>query len=303
MPLPLLHRSSPSTTGCLLFAAGIFLFALNDALGKWLMGSYGPAELILVRTIGVGTVLVPLIWRLGGNFRIREQRSLHLLRVVCVAADSFAFYAATRWLSLADVMTFYMAGPLIVTVLAAFVLREEVSFYRWLAVIIGFVGVIVVLQPGSGVLSLPALIALGGAFMFALGVTSTRLLRRADWLPLVTYQFAFSGVVGAVTAPLSWVLPTPADTALMMLVGVVSMVCFVCLTRALLLAPASLLAPIQYTSIIWAILLGAIIWGDRPSPLMLVGNVIIIGSGLLVLLDERRSARVKPVGLRPANSP
>jgi S-adenosylmethionine uptake transporter len=212
-----------------------------------------------------------------------------------MALDTFCFYYATRTMPLADVMTFYMAAPLIITALSAPLLGESVALFRWLAVGGGFVGVLIALQPSAALLSSTSPVALIGAVMFALGQTVTRRLRGTHWLQLVVWQFAGAGLIGAATLPWVWIAPGSLDLALLFLLGIVAMGCFICLTRALAMAPASTLAPFQYSSMLWATILGWLIWRDAPTPPILLGNAIIIGGGLFVLYQERRPV-VAPAG-------
>jgi S-adenosylmethionine uptake transporter len=133
-------------------------------------------------------------------------------------------------------------------------------------------------------------LALFGAVMFALSQTITRELRGIHWAPLVLWQFVGSGLIGAATVPWAWTTPTAFDLGLMALVGAVSMLCFICIVRALSLTRAAVLAPLQYSAILWAALMGWLVWRDAPTAPIIVGNAIIIGSGLYV------AARGKMVG-------
>src|SRR5271169_5088269 len=174
MPIP---RSGTAGLGVVLYLAGIAMFAVNDALGKWLVADYGVGQLMLLRSIGAGFVLAPLIVSLRIKFIDPRRPGLQALRVLCAATDTFAFYYATRYMPLADVMTFYMATPLIVTALSAPLLGEKVERFRWIAVWIGFVGVLIALRPSPHMFSWAAPIALFGATTFALSRTITRELR------------------------------------------------------------------------------------------------------------------------------
>jgi len=287
MPIP---RSGTVGLGVVLYLAGVAMFALNDALGKWLVADYGVGQLMLMRSIGAGVVLAPMILSLRVKMIDRRQARLQVLRIVCAAADTFAFYYSTRYLPLADVMTFYMASPLITTALSAPILGEKVERFRWIAVLIGFVGVLIALRPSPQMFSWTAPIALFGATTFAVSQTITRELRGIHWLPLVSWQFVGNGLIGAATVPWIWTTPSLFDLGLMFLVGVVAMICFICMVRALALARAAVLAPLQYSAILWAAILGWLIWRDAPSLPIIVGNAIIIGSGLYV------AARGKMVG-------
>src|ERR1700727_674616 len=230
MPIP---RSRNAGLGVVLFIARIALFAVNDALGKWLVGVYGVGKWRLLRTIGAGAVLAPLVLSLRVKLIDPRRPGLQVLRVLCAAADTFAFYYATRYMPLADVMTFYMATPLIVTALSAPLLGEKVERFRWIAVLIGFAGVLIALRTSPHMFSHAAPIALFGATTFALSQTLTRELRGIHSMPLVLWQFVGTGLVGAATIPWAWTTPGLFDLGLMFLVGVVAMVCIICVVRAL----------------------------------------------------------------------
>ena len=283
-------RSGTAGLGIVLYLAGVGLFALNDALGKWLVADYSVGQLMLLRSIGAGVVLAPMILSLRVKVIDTRRPWLQGLRVLCAAADTFAFYYATRSMPLADVMTFYMATPLITTALSALLLGEKVERFRWIAVLIGFVGVLIALRPSPHMFSWGAPVALFGATTFALSQTLTRELRGIHWLPLVFWQFVGGGLIGAATVPFAWTTPGLFDLGLMFLVGVVAMACFICIVRALALAPASVLAPLQYSAILWAAIMGWLVWRDAPTLPIIVGNAVIIGSGLYV------AARGKMVG-------
>ncbi len=283
-------RSETASLGVVLYLTGVALFAINDALGKWLVKDYGVGQLMMLRSIGAAAVLAPVVLSLRIKLIDPRHGWLQLLRIVLAAADTFAFYYATRYMPLADVMTFYMATPLIVTALSAPLLGEKVERFRWIAVLIGFVGVLIALRPSPQMFSWIAPLALLGATTFALNQTITRELRGVHWLPLVFWQFVGSGLIGAATVPIVWTTPSTFDLGLMFLVGVVSMTCFIFIVRALALARAAVLAPLQYSAIVWAAIMGWLVWRDTPTLPIIIGNAIIIGSGLYV------AARGKMVG-------
>ena len=162
---------------------------------------------------------------------------------------------------LADVMTFYMATPLIVTALRA-MLGEKVERFRWIAVLIGFVGVLIALRPSPQMFSWAAPLALFGATTFTLSQTITRELRGVHWLPLV-FCNSSAAALSAPTVPWVWTTPTSFDLGLMFLVGVVSMTCFIFIVRALAMARAAVLAPLQYSAIVWAAIMGWLVWRAR----------------------------------------
>ena len=269
------------------YLLGVFLFALNDAIGKWLVADYGVGQLMMLRSVGAAFVLAPMALALRpALFRV-ENPWLQLLRVLCMAGDTYAFYWATRSMPLADVMTFYMASPLIVTALSAPLLGEKVERFRWIAVMIGFAGVVIALRPTPQMFSWGSPLALFGATMFGLGQIFTRKLRRSHWLQLTVWQFAVGGLIGAATIPFAWATPPAFDVGLMALVGIVSMVCFILITKALAMTRAAVLAPLQYSAILWAALMGWLVWRDVPTLPIVVGNVVIVAGGLYLLWAGR----------------
>jgi S-adenosylmethionine uptake transporter len=278
-----------TTLGVVLYLAGVFFFALNDALGKWLVADYGVGQLIMARSIGSAFVLVPMAMALKPALVAVESPALQIMRVLCLTADVFSFYWATRFMPLADVMTFYMAAPLIMTALSGPLLGEKVERFRWIAVLIGFAGVVIALRPTPQLFTWASPLALFGATMFALGQTLTRKLRRSHWLQLTIWQFAGGGLIGAATVPFAWTRPSGLDLVLMALVGIVSMVCFILITRALALTRAAVLAPLQYSAILWAALMGWIVWRDAPTLPIVIGNAVIIGGGLFLLGQSARN--------------
>jgi S-adenosylmethionine uptake transporter len=298
--------SASRRRGVIYYLLAVFFFALNDALGKWLVADYTVGQLLALRAVGAALVLAPMAWRLKVDLTDRRRLPLQVARVLFMAIDTFCFYYATRTMPLADVMTFYMAAPIIITALSALLLGEEVEPLRWAAVAIGFVGVVVALRPSADIFSTSAPLALLGAIMFGLGQTTTRALRGLHWLHLVVWQFGGAGLIGAATLPFAFVAPGAFDLTLLFLLGIVAMICFVFMTKALAFTPASALAPFQYTAILWATALGWLIWGDALSPAVALGNALIIASGFVVLNLERRRVpggspqhRPEPAALSP----
>lgn len=286
---------SLTLAGVGLMLAGIFLFSLNDALGKWLVATYSVGELLLIRSATAFVLLLPFVWRAGVSAFITAPRpGVQLLRLVLGTAEVAMFFWAVAYLPLADVVTFYLAGPIYVTALSAWLLGEEVGWRRWIAVIVGFAGVLIALRPSAASFTWPALIALAGSLSFALLMIVTRLLRETSDTVLVTGQIAVTGLFGLVAAPFGWITPSPIDFAALCLFGVASMVALACVNRSLKLAPASVVVPYQYTMIVWAIILGYLVFGDRPDAATLLGAAVIVGAGLYIFYREQ--ARGQPAG-------
>jgi drug/metabolite transporter (DMT)-like permease len=212
---------------------------------------------------------------------------LQLARCVLSTGEVVLFFWAVRYLPLADAITFYLAGPVYVTALSALLLKESVGWRRWAAVLIGFLGVVIALRPSAASLTLPALIALAGSVCFALLMIVTRMLRDTHDTVLMSTQMASTFVFGVVAAPLSWVTPSLYDLMFLSGFGAVSVVALFSINRSLKLAPASVVVPYQYTMLVWAILLGYVVFGDVPDRFMLAGSVIIVAAGLYIFHREQ----------------
>ncbi|MEX2693259.1 DMT family transporter [Rhizobium mongolense] len=282
-------------TGVLLMLLGDFLFALNDAMGKWLVASFAVGQVLVIRSVGAFIVLGPMIIRQGTRqlFNV-EQKGQQVMRVVMATCDVSLFYAAVAYLPLADVMTFYMAGPIYVAALSHFFLGEKIGWRRWLAVFIGFAGVVVALRPSSAMLSLPSLFGLTGSLAFALTLVMNRSLRATSDTTLVTWQTIAALIAGIILSIGHWRQATLLDYSGMLLLGVVASCAHLLITRSLKLAPASLLAPLQYTLLIWAIVLGMIFFDDVPDMQILIGAAIIVVAGLFIFHRKNLRDTITP---------
>jgi drug/metabolite transporter (DMT)-like permease len=275
-----------------LMLLGIFFFALNDALGKWLIATYSVGQLLLVRSVAGLVFLVPFIKREGWSaFANAPRPLLQWLRPVFATFEVACFYWALASMPLADVMTFYLAGPIYVTAVSPFLLREHVGWRQWIAVIGGFAGVMVALNPSVQSLTPAAFVAIAGSISFSILMVCTRLVRGTSDVVLVTTQTVGALVFGAVAAPFTWVALEWRDTLLLVLLGVTAMIAHMLINRSLKLAPASVVVPYQYSTIFWAIILGFIFFGDIPSAAMLAGAGIIIAAGIYIFFHEQAVAK------------
>jgi drug/metabolite transporter (DMT)-like permease len=274
-------HSPNARLGVAFMLLGMFLFALNDTLGKWLVATYSVGQVLLVRSIAALLVLWPFLWRMGWRplFSVERPR-MQILRVGLSSLEVYAFYFAVMYLPLADVMTYWLAAPIYVAAMSPFLLGEHVGWRRWTAIFIGFAGVVIALEPSSATLTAPALISVFGTFCFAFMMLSGRALRGTPDKVLVFWQSVGAGLLGLVTAPFGWAQPTGFDMALLGGLGVVN--------RAMKLADASVVAPFQYTLLFWAVVFGFIVFGDVPRPAMLIGAAIIIAAGLFIFFRERK---------------
>jgi drug/metabolite transporter (DMT)-like permease len=273
-----------------LMCLGILLFSLNDVMGKWLMATYTVGQVLLLRSIAALLILAPFALKEGfGNILAAPRPGLQLLRVIFGTVETACFYWAVTTLPLVSVMTYYLAAPLYVAAIAPFLLRERLARDQWLAVILGFLGVLMVLRPSAETLTLPAVVAIVGSFLFAGLMISTRQLRGTSATSLIVWQTAGALIFGAALAPFGWVPPTARDFALLSLLGVVAMMAHVLVAQALKMAPAAVVSPFNYTLIVWAAIFGWLFFGEWPDVWLVAGAVVIVASGLYLLWREGRS--------------
>lgn len=291
---------SARLAGIGLMLLSIFMFSFGDAMGKFLVGTYSVGQLLFLRACAALILLSPLIWTQRYEFLQLERPGLQFVRVVLSTLEVAAFFLATVYLPLADVITYYLAGPIFVTAMSAIFLGEKVGWRRWTAILIGFCGVLIALRPSAQTVSLPALIALGGSLSFATLMLITRSLRKTPDIVMASSQFVGTFSLGAVLSAFNWVPPTPGSLVIFAAAGLISVTALFCVNRSLKLAPASVVVPYQYSMIVWAVIFGFVVFGDVPSIATLVGATIIIGAGFYIYLRERDLGREAPEVNPPA---
>ena len=296
-------HGSPGLLGIALAIVGYFLFSLQDAAVKWLVADHTVWEVLLVRSI---TVTLLCLGR-GRAALVRQvvvsvnKRAL-LWRGAVILGAWLCYYRAARSLQLAELVTIYFAAPLMVTALSVLLLKERVRWQRWAATGIGFVGVVIACQPGGAVSAVPIVLTLSAALLWAY---SNILVRQISAFETTMMQMLFSNaafvVACGVTLPWTWNGATPGALLLMVGIGVAGAAAQYVLLEGFRLAPASLIAPFEYTSLLWAFGLSYLVWGDVPRTAVFVGAALIIVSGVAVIAGEWRSDRRRRA-LKPGGS-
>ena len=267
---------SARLAGIGLMLLSIFMFSVGDAMGKFIVATYSVGQLLWLRACAALLVLLPMVWKRRADFRHLERPWLQLLRVTLSTVEVAAFFLATVYLPLADVITYYLAGPIFVTAMSGLLLGEHVGWRRWTAILVGFCGVLIALRPSAQTISWPAMIALGGSLSFAVLMLITRSLRATPDIVLATSQFGGTFILGLV---------------LFFAAGIISVAALLCVNRSLKLAPASVVVPYQYSMIVWAVIFGFVVFGDVPSWATIVGAAIIIAAGLYIFVREQQLGR------------
>jgi drug/metabolite transporter (DMT)-like permease len=279
--------------GIALMLVGIFMFVANDVMGKWLVATYSVGQILLIRSLaGLALLLPSLLKESRATLFNPPDWRMNLIRVALTTAEVACFYWAVSYLPLADLVTVYMATPIVVTALAWPLLGERIDLARAIAVLIGFGGVVLAMRPTGATVSGPALIAIAGCLLFAFIMIVTRHLRGTKGIVLVSWQAVGALIYGVVASPFGFVMPSLRDLILLGLLGVVATLAHTAVNKALKLAPASIIMPYQYSQIVWAVLLGYLVFGDWPDATTLIGSAIIIAAGLFIFFKEHH-ARAK----------
>ncbi|MBQ9351021.1 MULTISPECIES: DMT family transporter [unclassified Phyllobacterium] len=296
-------ESSLARTGILLMLLGMLMFALNDVMGKWLVSTYSVGQVVFVRSVAALIILAPFLWYSGPKKILQVDRPvLQLARVAASTAEIFAFYFAVVYLPLADVMTYWLAAPIYVAAISPFVLKEPVGWRRWSAIIVGFIGVVIALEPSSQALTPQAIISILGSMTFALMLLLGRSLRGTPDTTLVFWQIVGAGLAGAASLYFDWKPVSPRDLVMLAVLGVVAMLAHMLVNRALKMADAATVAPLQYTLLFWAIVFGWLVFGDVPRLPMLIGSGFIVASGLFIFFREQQLKRQGRMNAEPAEA-
>jgi drug/metabolite transporter (DMT)-like permease len=295
MPFDTAARGAAPLAGIAVMLASVLLYSLNDVLGKWLVASFAVGQVMAIRSVGALAVIGPVAWqRMRAQGWRLPQPGLQLLRITLGALECACFYWAVGHLPLADVMTYWMAAPIFVVALSALLLRERVGPQRWVCVLAGFAGVALALGGDLGGAGWPALVALTGSLLYALFLVTTRQLRETPDVVLAALQMLGGLAVGLALLPAQgWITPGLGDLGLMLLLGLVATFGHMGVTRALKLAPASVVVPYQYSFILWAGLFGWLFFDEVPGWPIFAGALVVVGAGIWLFRLEARQAVVE----------
>jgi drug/metabolite transporter (DMT)-like permease len=278
--------------GLLALLAGTVLIALMDALVKALSASLGTLQITWGRYLSSAILLFLVISPRASLARLRTRNlPLQLFRVVMLLAASGLFFGSLATMSLAEANAIAFTTPLLITVFAGLILGETVGARRWVAVVAGFAGVLLVVRPGSGIIGWAALLPLVSALCSALYHLTTRVLARSEDPASTLYFIALVGGAGlSLAVPFFWT-PLTLPLALgLLVVGTLGTIGHFFIIRAFQLVPASTLSPFMYVYLVWAVVLGWLVFDDLPDLATLAGALVILGSGLYVWRHSGREA-------------
>jgi len=289
--------------GIVLMVLSVFLFSSMDAMIKWATSDYPTGQIVFFRNFLAFVPVLLFFWRGGSAMTLRTRRiGGHLARGVVGVASMFCFFLAFGLLPLADTIALGMSGPIFLTALSVPLLGERVGIRRWSAVLAGFAGVLIMVRPGSGVFEFKALTAIAGAFFYALAMVSIRRLSRSEPAGTIVFYFTlFAMIAGLLTLPLAWLAPEwigpwawpdAAGWTILIGIGLLGGTAQLTLTYAFKLAPVAVIAPFEYGSLVFGVVLGLLIWREVPDRYILCGAAIVVASGLYILYRETKLRRL-----------
>lgn len=279
--------------GIALASAGYSCFALQDALVKWLVADYEVPEILFFRSVVI-VLITGVLARVRRHPSILKSpyRSTVVFRAALMLAAWLLFFNAAKWLGLAELTTLYFSAPVMVMVLSIFILKESIGLGRWVACLIGFGGVLIAANPGNSPSLLPAAMCVVAGFCWALSTILIRLVSRRE--TTLTQMYATSllfAIACAVSFPWIWRTPDAEGWLLMLALGIVATVGQYLLYEGFRYAPASALAPVEYTGLIWAFVFGYLVWAEIPAMNVVWGAVLIVASSFVLVAWERRVER------------
>lgn len=300
---------SPNVRGALFMAIAMAGFTANDAITKLVATSMNMGQVMLLRGMFAVLMIALLAWHRGALLPLRTVlRPMVALRVMAEVGATVTFLVALAHLPLANISAILQALPLAVTMGAALVLAEPVGWRRWLAIGVGFAGVMIVVRPGFEGFNAYALLALVCVFFCAVRDLATK--RTPAEIPSLFLSTATAAAVTITGALLvvpfgGWSPPTPESLGLLFVAAVLLLFGYTFIIMSMREGQISFVAPFRYTGLLWAILLGFLVFGDVPDTAMIAGSAIIVASGLYTLYRERVRGKDRPAAesVSPAMAP
>ncbi|MFI4988246.1 MAG: DMT family transporter [Alphaproteobacteria bacterium] len=287
-----LHSPPPDNAkiGILCVLASTFFFNILNVAAKWLSDDYSIVEITFFRNAFAFLPCLIVVLAGPGLHSLRTGRlGLHMLRGLGGLASTLLAFTSYSLMPIADAVAISFASPLFLTALSVPLLGEKVGVHRWSAVVIGFLGILVMAKPSGMGQNLGFFVALAGTVLGSFILVSVRRLGRTEAaITIIFYQALIGTVAAALLLPLGWRTPTLVDFAVFTGLGLVGVMGHFFQTQGFRYAAAAVVGPFNYAGLIWACLFGYAIWGDIPGPGTLLGGLIVIASGLYILYRETR---------------
>ncbi|WP_458791577.1 DMT family transporter [Yoonia sp. MH D7] len=308
---------SATRLGAISALVAVMLFSGNDAAIKFLSGGYALHEVVLIRSLLGLLIVVAIIAPLTDGLAIIRTRRLpmHMLRGLLVVMANMTFFLGLAAMPLAEAVAIFFISPILITMFSMIFLGEKVGPRRWIAIFVGFVGVIIMMRPGTETFRVASFLPLIAAVCYAGLHMMTRLIGRTESAATMAFYIQITFIVVSAAMGLmfgagqfadqsdpsleflfrAWVWPAPTDTLLLILLGIGSGVGGFLISQAYRVAPAAVIAPLEYIALPLSVLLGVLIFDEWPDAVAFVGILFILGSGLFTLWREAQPETASPV--------
>ena len=285
--------------------AAVMCFSLNDVGIKFLSDQYALHQVVFIRAaIGIIAFMAFVMPFAGGPSLLRTRRPVvHLIRGLCVVSANMCLFLGLAALPIADAVAVFFVSPLVITVFSVIFLHETVGPRRWGAIAVGFIGVLVIVKPGTAAFQLASLLPIAAAFLYATLHMLTRKIGGTESAPTMAFYIQLTFIVASLVIGLGlgdgrfagmghpsleflfrgWVIPDPGDYAIFIMLGISGMLGGLCISQAYRLSEAAFAAPFEYVAMPMAIMWGVTVFGTWPDRSAWIGIALIIGSGLYLL--------------------
>lgn len=303
--------------GSLTAAIAVVLFSVNDTAIKFLSGGYPLHEIVLVRSaIGLFLVCALIAPMTDGFAMVRTKRlKLHLLRGLFVVMANMLFFLGLAAMPLADAVAIFFVSPLVITVFSVVFLGETVGPRRWAAILVGFIGVVIMMRPGTDAFQYASLFPLIAAVCYAGLHMLTRVIGRTESAATMAFYIQITFIIVSISIGLifgngrfgnqpdpsmefllrAWVWPDASDIPIMILLGVCTGIGGYCISQAYRVAPAAVVAPFEYLALPLSVIWGVIVFDEWPDAVAFVGMAFILGAGLFTVWREAKVGAEPPV--------
>jgi len=287
-------RTEDVPRGILLMIVATVLFAAASAASKWLVGIYPVGEVLCLRSLSSFAVAAAAMLPVSGLSVFATRRvGAHLGRGLSQSVSQAALLLAFSLMPLAGAVAINFSSPLFAALVSIVWLKERAGYVRGIALLIGFLGVLIVTDPGANSLTLGALFALINAVLYGSVTVAVRGMTRTESAnTLVIWQLALLALFHSLLLVFGWRWPTPLDAAMLFGTGITNAVGQWFWTKSLHLAPAPAVTPFYYLMLVWALAFGFLLWGEVPTASLLVGSAIVVATGLFLFLREARLQRM-----------
>lgn len=283
----------------------MFFFSIMSLMIKYLTADYDVMQVTFFRCLFALLPVIPLaLWQVGWRGIKTARIRGHLWRSGTGFLAMVFFFYSFSLMHLADAVAFNFAGPIFAALFAIFLLREKVGIHRWIGILLGFIGVLVMLQPGghSTISWQAAAVALASAVFYGLAMTGVRTLAQTEKSFTIVFYFALiTTILSGLALPFVWQMPQPSDWLWFIGSGFFAMLGQIFLTHAYRFAPAAVVTPFNYTAIIWATLFGYMMWQETPTTHVLIGAMIVIAAGCYIVYREAYRKNALPDAVTKAD--